>query len=138
MWFTRCGKISYNRDIPFNVTSAHVLHHKDTEESLPMGYIYENMPLEEEIKYFYLFIDWIDKYITGMEAQGCTSLARIYTKMFDMHSLKERIHDFPISRKYLDLNKVAYYISYGSANKIYYSSIYCVDRGIMEIQKFGR
>ena len=120
------------------MTSAHVLHHKDTEESLPMGYIYENMPLEEEIKDFYLFIDCIDKYITGMEAQGCTSLARIYTKMFDMHSLKERIHDFPIWRKYLDLNKVAYYISFGSANKIYYSSIYWVDRGIMEIQKFGR
>ena len=50
------------RDIPCDVTSAHVLIQKDIEESLAMGDIDENFPFESTRKGDYLFKELVDKY----------------------------------------------------------------------------
>ena len=54
------------RNIPCDMTIASVFPQKDTEESLAMGDISDNMPFEESSKYNYLFMDSVDKYITKM------------------------------------------------------------------------
>ena len=56
-------------------------------------------------------MDLVDKYITEMESQGCTSLARIYRKWFGVHALEEIPHDIPIWNEELGFKKVADSIS---------------------------
>ena len=66
------------------------------EVFLAMGNMDEDIPNESARKYYYLFMDWVDKYITKIEAQGCISLACICKELLDMHALKKILHDFPI------------------------------------------
>ena len=46
-----------------------------------------------------------------MEVQGCTKLACIDRKLFDMHALEERPHELPIWNEDLALKKVVDYVS---------------------------
>ena len=55
-------------------------------------------------------MDWLDKYITKMESQGCTSFSSIYKELFDMHSSEERPHEVHVCNEYLDFNNMDDYI----------------------------
>ena len=123
--------------IPCDVTSAPILPQKDIEESLAMVYINENMPFEAARKYCYLFMYWVDKYITKIEDQGCTKIACINRGLFDMHAWKETPYDITLWMVYSAPEDVADHIPYVSKNKIPYSSIDWVDRDIFGMKTLG-
>ena len=50
---------------------------KKYEESLDMEKVVENMTIELARKCDCIFMDWVDIFITKIEAQGCTSLPHI-------------------------------------------------------------
>ena len=79
-------------------------------------------------------MDWIDKYITEMEAHGCTSLACICKELFYMHPLEERPPELPIWKEDLYLKKVDDYISHRSAIQSVYSSMDWVDGYIAKME----
>ena len=47
---------------------------KKDGEFLDMGKMAEGMPIELANKGDYLFMNWVDKYITKIEDQGCTRI----------------------------------------------------------------
>ena len=106
-----------------NIGQALIEIERKDEVFLEMGNMPEEIPIESAIKDYYLFMDWVDKYITKTEAQGCTSLACICKELLDMHALKKRLHELSIWRKYLYLKKVVDYISHRSTSQSVYSSI---------------
>ena len=61
-----------------------------------MGNIAKDMPIESSRKIDYPFIDWVGKYITEMEDQGCTRIACISRGLFDMYTLKGKPHKLPL------------------------------------------
>ena len=107
------------------------------EVFLAMGNMAEDIPIESTSKYDYLFMDWVDKYITKIEYQGCTRNACISTGLFDMHALKETPCDIPLQMVYSTLEDVDDDIPYGSANKSPYSSIDWVDRDMFGMKTLG-
>ena len=60
---------------------------------LAMGNMPEDIQIESESKDDYLFMDWVDKYITKIEDQGCSRSACINRGLFDMHAWKETPYD---------------------------------------------
>ena len=86
-------------------------------------YSQEDIPFIYASKGTYLCRYRINKYITEMEVQGCTSFSCIYRDLFDMHELDDRPHEIPIWREYLALKRAADYIPHKSARQIFYSSM---------------
>ena len=72
-----------------------------------------DMPIESTSKYDYLFMDWVDKYITKIEDQGCTKIACINRGLFDMHARKETLYDITLWMVYYYLEDVSDHIPYG-------------------------
>ena len=66
---------------------------------------------------------WVYKHIIEMETHGCTSITCICGELLGIHALKERHHEMPIWKEYLDLKKVVDYISHISAIQFVYSSM---------------
>ena len=87
------------------------------EVFLAMENMAEDIPIESERKYDYLFMDWVDKYITKIEDQGCTRIAYINRGFLGMHTLKRKPHEFPLWLVDYSLEKVVDHIPYGSENK---------------------
>ena len=56
----------------------------------------EEIPNESINKYDYLFMDWVDKYITEIEDQGCTRIAFISRGLFNMYTWKETPYDITL------------------------------------------
>ena len=94
-----------------------------------MGNMAEDIPIESARKYDYLFMYWVDKYITKIEDQGCTKIACINKGLSDTHAQKEMVESGP--------EEVADHIPYESANKIPYSSIDWVDRDTLGMKTLG-
>ena len=111
-----------------NIGQALTKIETNDEVLLAMGNVDEYMPIESKIKGDYIFMDWVDKFITEMEDQGCTRIACIGRGLFDIHSLKGKSHDIPLWVVYYSIEEVDDHIPYGSANKSPYSSIDWVDR----------
>ena len=107
------------------------------EMLLDMGNMAKGIPIESTSKYYYLFMDWVDKYITKIEDQGCTRIAYINRGLFGMHAWKETPYDITLWMIYSDPKEVADYIPYGSQNKIPYSSTDWVDRDIFGMKTLG-
>ena len=84
-----------------------------------------------------IFMDWVDKYITEIEDQGCTRIACISRGLFDMHVWKETHYEIPLWMVFFYPKEVAYHIPYGSENKGPYSSIEWVDRDIFGMKTLG-
>ena len=63
---------------------------------LYMGKMDEDIPIESTRKYDYLFVYWVDKYITKIEGQGCTRIACINRGLFDMHAWMETPYEIPL------------------------------------------
>ena len=82
-------------------------------------------------------MDWVDKYITKIEDQGCTRISCINRGLFDMHPWKETPYETTLWMVYFSLEEVADKIPYGSKNKSLYSSIDWVDRNIFRMKTLG-
>ena len=102
--------------IPCGVTSTPVLLQKDIEEYLAMGKIAKDVPFKSTSKGDYLFMDWVDKYISEIEDQGCTRIACISRGLFDMDDLKGKPHELPLWVVDYSLEEVIDHIPYGSKN----------------------
>ena len=74
----------------------------------------ENIPNESTNKYDYLFLDWVDKYITKIEDQGCTIIVGIYRGLSDTHAWKETPYDIPLWMVESDPKEVPDHIPCGS------------------------
>ena len=66
------------------------------EVFLAMGNMAEEISIELARKYDYLFMYWVDKYITKIKDQGCTKIACINRGLFDMHAWKETNYDITL------------------------------------------
>ena len=80
---------------------------------LAMGNMAEGIPIESTSKYYYLFMDWVDKYITKIEDQRCTKIACINKGLFDIHDWKETPYDITLWMVYSAQEDVADNIPYG-------------------------
>ena len=83
-----------------------------------MGNIVEDILIESKRKIDYSFMNWVGKYITEMEDQGCTRIACISRGLFDMHTLKGKPHEMPLWVVDSSLEEVVDHTPYGSSNKI--------------------
>ena len=78
-----------------NLGQAFIEIEMKDEVFLDTGNMAEDIPIESTRKKYYLFMDWVDKYITEIEDQGCTRIACISRGLFDMHTLKGNLMSFP-------------------------------------------
>ena len=97
-------------------------------------YIQEGLIFRYASKGTYLSRDWIDKYLTEMEVQGCISFSCIYREFFDMHALEERPQEIPIWIEYLAMKRVSDYIPHKLESHIFYSSMDWVDEYISKME----
>ena len=104
---------------------------------LDMVNMYEDIRIELASKHDYLFMDWVDKYITKVEDQGCIRISCINRGLFDMHAWKETPYEITLWMVYSSPEYVADHIPYGSANKSPYSSIDWVDRDMFGMKTLG-
>ena len=120
-----------------NLGQALIEIERKDEVFLAMGKIPEDIPIESGSKDDYIFMDWVDKYITKIEDQGCNIIYCINRGLFDMHAWKETPYGIPLWMVDSDPEEVAYHIPYGSENKIPCSSIDWVDRDTLVIRDVG-
>ena len=81
---------------------------------LAMGNMVEDIQSESASKYYYLFMDWVDKYITKIEDQGCTRIACISKGLSHTHARKVTPYDIPLWMVEFYLEEVVDHIPYGS------------------------
>ena len=72
-----------------NLGQALIEIERKDEVFLAMGNMLEKIIIESASKDDYIFMDWVDKYITKIEDQVCTKIACINRGLFDMHAWKE-------------------------------------------------
>ena len=107
------------------------------EVFLAMGNMPKDIPIESTSKDDYLFMDWVDKYITKIEDQGCTRIACISEGLSDAHAWTETRYEEPLWIVASDPEEVSNHIPYGLKNKIPYSSIDWVDRNTLGMNTMG-
>ena len=90
-----------------NLVQALIEIERKDELFLAMVNIVEDISIESASKDDYLFMDWVDKYITKIEDQGCTRIACINRGLFDMHAWKETPYETTLWMVYFSLEEVA-------------------------------
>ena len=79
-----------------NLGQALIEIERKDEVFLAMGNMPEDILIESSSKDDYLFMDWVDKYITKIEDQGCTRISCINRGLFDMHAWMETPYEIPL------------------------------------------
>ena len=96
-----------------NIGQALIDIERKDEVFLAMGNMVEDIPIESTRKYDYIFMDWVYKYITEIEDQGCTRNACISRGLVDMHTLKGKPHELPLWVVGSSIEEVVDHIPYG-------------------------